>query len=65
MSAAEHLSRIQFLKADEGEDKHAERDRKGQDEDASYGYSAEDLADYQYERYGKDETETNPRREVI
>lgn len=66
MAATDHLG-PQFPKdsADKDYDKAAEYDAKGADESTSFGYSAEDMADYQYARYGKDETDTSPGRETF
>ena len=66
MSARDNLHPVQFrLEPDKDYDKADEYDAKGADETKNYGYSAEDMADYQYERYGKTETSTNPKREVF
>jgi hypothetical protein len=68
MSASDSLNRVQFRQdpADRDHpDKAGAYDAAGADADASYGYSAEDMADYQYERYGRTETSTNPKHEVF
>jgi hypothetical protein len=63
------LSPIQFPgKADTSDsdrDKAAEYDAKGSDSEGSYGYGEEGATDYQYQRYGRDETDTNPERETF
>lgn len=68
MSASDVRSSIQFQqdKTDrEHKDKAAEYDALGADEDANFGFSGVDPADYQYERTGKKKTETRAKREVF
>lgn len=69
MSAHDALHPVQFAgKADTSDsdrDKADAYDAMGADESDSYGYSDTDAADYQYQRYGKDETDTKPGREVF
>lgn len=66
MSAPDILHPVQFRREpDKDYDKAGEYDAKGADESASFGYSATDQADYQYERQGKDKTDTSPKGEVF
>lgn len=67
MSADDNLHPVQFPRDKDGheDDKAAELDAKGSDSDAQFGYSAYDMADYQYERYGHGKTDTNPGPEVF
>ena len=66
MAASDSLSPVQFRREpDKDYDKAAEHDAKGADEDSNFGYSAFDPGDSQYQRYGRDETDTNPGRETF
>lgn len=70
MSAVDSLSPLQFPgKADTSDadlDKKARiHDAKGSDSEGSYGYGEEGATDYQYQRYGHDETDTNPDRQTF
>lgn len=69
MAARDALSPVQFPgpadTSDSDRDKAAMYDSLGADSDESYGYSDEDMADYQYDRQGRAETDTSPEREVF
>jgi hypothetical protein len=69
MAARDSLSPLQFPgpadTSDSDRNKAAMYDGLGADSDESYGFSDADMADYQYERYGKTETDTNPEPEVF
>lgn len=69
MSAADNLHPVQFQgKADTSDsdrDKASAYDSLGADTDASFGFSADDPADYLYERQGKEKTETSPKGDVF
>lgn len=69
MAASDNLSPAQFAgkadASDSDQDKAPAYDQAGADSDESYGYSGSDMADYQYERQGKENTETNPKGDVF
>lgn len=71
MVATDTLHPVQFRQAPESKaDKRAaakadEADAKGADENIRFGYSDQDIADYQYARYGKDKTSTRDAKEVF
>lgn len=56
MSARENLHPVQFHhEPDEDKDTAAEYDGKGADDAENFGYSAEDMADYQWNRHKHDD----------
>jgi hypothetical protein len=66
VSAPDILHPVQFRREpDDDYDKAAEYDAKGADETANFGYSDTDQADYQYDRQGKQQTDTRPKGEVF